>query len=872
MFPQNAHIRQPPQHQLDTFMSNSLFDTPGYFNLDPAQAKQMAGIQAANQVRSRASIGSGISSGLGVSAELPAQPAGQHSFSLPNPQGLPLGSNPGMNPFLDSPMAHHPNAAARNPSQGPVSIKQRQAGFLNGLARIMTQRGTPLPPALTGTDTPTYDPTTSKWAMVEPAEVGAFRLAGRDIELFKLWTLVFQAGGGAVLSRDNSWHLILPQFELPEEYPLPNGQTNVAQMLAQYYMAMLFPFEEVYRNNIQNQQRKAQASRQTSLGQALPPSALPRPDGSASQRVTQPNVPQTPARRLSSASQGSAPNLSSDGTQANGQPSDGSEEQGIKRKLESEDADNKRARQKTEPLPADSAAAANGIDTSSAPAPTPAGPTSMPTPARPRQRPSRRKIEYVPLAREVDTVGGRDMKIIESETIATSLRRPLRDINDWGIVAVDALTMSIRSQLSTELSYALTTFTLLSTMRGDTATSGFPIVQCADLLEEVLDLLEERAFDGVDDFADLDPSESQHLTTHRELVNTLLDLESQPFASLQPRQGAKDPDHGPRPRPGNIIITIINIIRNLSFIPDNATFLSQQERVFDLMLRICSITLKDGKPAAASSALSLGDLITIRKDTMHTLMHLAGHIQFSDSPSKTALRIVSRSFQLLASYLVDSAEAVSPFASFQNGNVNPPFLADVALETFTRLAQSDTNRKAFFRAIPEASLRLLFTSSVHRLPVGDQDFQIVGRDRWVSYMEKTVMTIYSLTFIVSPELKKKLRSDRSLGVKGVMLRLVQRFLTHPDGQLKILLSIPARRAVETMKLLDDCEDSFDTSEAAPATLSFGMGYGEVGDNGTEKGTGLLGGNRDVAWDLLMLREVQGDSVMFNELDSLSRVE
>jgi hypothetical protein len=61
-------------------------------------------------------------------------------------------------------------------------------------------------------------------------------------------------------------------------------------------------------------------------------------------------VPQTPARRLSSASQGSAPNPGAENGQANGLPSDGSaldQEQGIKRKLESEEADNKRARQKT---------------------------------------------------------------------------------------------------------------------------------------------------------------------------------------------------------------------------------------------------------------------------------------------------------------------------------------------------------------------------------------------------------------------------------------------------------------------------------------------------------------------------------------------
>ncbi|KAJ6574910.1 hypothetical protein B0H19DRAFT_1126314 [Mycena capillaripes] len=860
-------------------MSNSAFDSPAYFNLDPAQAKQMAAINAANQVRSRASIGGGTSSGPYLGGINPTHDpaAGHPSFSLPNTQGLPQGANPGMNSFLDPAMAHL-NAAARNPGQ---PVKQRQVGFLNGLARIMAARNTPLPPALTGIDTPTFDPNTTQWKILEPADVGAFRLAGREIDLFKLWGLVFQNGGGTALSRDNGWQLILPHFDLPEEYPLPNGSTNVAQMLSQYYMAILFPFEEVYRNNVQTQQRKAaQASRQASM-QGLPPTTPTRPDGTASQRASQTNVPQTPARRLSSASQGSAPNQSSESGQANGAPSDGSaldQEQGIKRKLESEEADIKRARQKTEPLATDSSAATNGIDQSSSGGPANSAPAAMSTPARPRQRPSRRKIEYVPLAREIDTVGGRDMKIIEAETIATPLRRPLRDISDWGTVAVDALTMSIRSQLSTELSYALTTFTLLSTMRGDSPTSGFPIVQCGELLEEVLDLLEERAFDGAEDFLDLVSSEDHHLTTHRELVNALVDLESEPFASLQPRQGMKDPNLGPRQRPGNIIITIINIIRNLSFIPDNCGFLAQQERMFDLMLRVCCITTKDGKPAAASSALSLGDLITIRKDTMHTLMHLAGVIHFSDPPSKTTLRIVSRIFQLLASYLVDSTEAVSPLACLQltgstSGNIKPPFLADVALETFTRLVQSDVNRKVFSRAIPDASIRLLFNSLVHRLPVIDHDFQLVVRERWLSYMEKTIMTIYSLAFISSPELKKQIKSDRSLGFKGIMLRMIQRFLVNPNHDLKVQFSISARRAVEAMKLLDDCEDSFDTSEATPATLSFGMGYGEVGESGTEKGTGLLGGHRELALHLLMLREVNSDDgVMFGELDSLSRVE
>src|ERR1700722_14565805 len=123
----------------------------------------------------------------------------------------------------------------------------------------------------------------------------------------------------------------------------------------------------------------------------------------------------------------------------------------------------------------------SGSDRGSMPPPTSAGLTSSTpqnsavAPPRPRPQPSRRKIEYIPLAREVDSHG---LRLIEEELSRITRCRPLQDINEWGTVDIEALTMSIRSRLSTELSYALTTFTLLSTMRGQTPGSGFPIVQC----------------------------------------------------------------------------------------------------------------------------------------------------------------------------------------------------------------------------------------------------------------------------------------------------------------------------------------------------------------------------------------------------------
>ena len=55
--------------------------------------------------------------------------------------------------------------------------------------------------------------------------------------------------------------------------------------------------------------------------------------------------------------------------------------------------------------------------------------------------------------------------------------------------------MSLRSRLPAEVSFSLATLSLLSTMRGNTPQSGFPLNYADDLLEELLDYIEELAFD-----------------------------------------------------------------------------------------------------------------------------------------------------------------------------------------------------------------------------------------------------------------------------------------------------------------------------------------------------------------------------------------
>lgn len=215
--PQNAQQprpqiqQQPQQPGLGFNMStNASFDHPPFFNnLDPSQAKQMAALTAANHARIAANsrpppsmhAGGGTSSGSYLGGITPAGYSsskqdlssasvnGHANFQLPNGHGAPQTPNSAVNTsFLDPPMSQ--------PSAQAASLKQRQHSFLTGLANVMTKRNTPLPPTLTGIPCNNYDPNTSPWSYIEPSpEIGSFRLANQDVNLFKLWGLVMQHGG-----------------------------------------------------------------------------------------------------------------------------------------------------------------------------------------------------------------------------------------------------------------------------------------------------------------------------------------------------------------------------------------------------------------------------------------------------------------------------------------------------------------------------------------------------------------------------------------------------------------------------------------------------------------------------------------------------
>ncbi|KAH8835206.1 hypothetical protein DL96DRAFT_1702213 [Flagelloscypha sp. PMI_526] len=644
----------------------------------------------------------------------------------------------------------------------------------------------------------------------------------KDVSLHRLFQVVIHNGGHAQVANRGQWGNIALSLELPiqSQEPLPpNGTHNTTEALAQLYGAVISPVEELMLNNMRQARQKAAAMQAAGMntGMAGTP-GLPLGAGPSAT---------TPTMNGATGFPGGPVSAGLPGTNGNG----------LKRKLEQLEDEAKRARMKLEPTETP-----NGIAQQDATAAASAV-----------QQPSRHKITYVPLAREVETVGGHNLQEI---ALAHQQPRPLRSSDDWGTLEIDALTLSLRSRLSIELSYALTALSMLSTTRVS-ETRGFPLQKAHDLFDELLDLLEETAFpDGVPSSS---PDLDAPIASNKQLIDQVFEQESRPFASLAPKDPPRERTLTAQPR--HIIVTISNCIRNFATSEENAM-------------------LKTGNWRSATPVLSLADVIGLRKDALYVLSYTVEYIQLSPQgqpATEEMMQLVSEAINILASYIVDPDESLAPFATIhtpekpQPTSLRPPPLTDLSLETFNRLAHLDSNRAVLAKLVSQDRLWTLLQSIVRRMPVIDVDFRLLRQTEWLVFTERLLLCMYTIAFIAPPSFKKKAKMDRHLGVAGTLSRMITMFSASPES--RATCAVAMRRAIETMKVFDDALDSFDTSKSVTVpTLSFGMGYGEGSNANVEWGVGIYATKRDWALGLLMQQDIFQDVDVFKELESLARVQ
>jgi SWI/SNF chromatin-remodeling complex subunit SWI1 len=190
--------------------------------MNPNTAKQFAALNAAGLARraqatrpsplpggptSASFIGGGLPS---INQQQSPSPAPGHDpLSALSSQGRMSLQAQSMNlgpsssdPFM-SPAGQQQLVRQRQPQQLSQSQLQHKKHFLSGLAAIHLARKDPLPPALTGVPYPAgFDPNQSKWKSLEPSQTegGSVMLAGKPVDLYKLWATVTASGGWAKVS------------------------------------------------------------------------------------------------------------------------------------------------------------------------------------------------------------------------------------------------------------------------------------------------------------------------------------------------------------------------------------------------------------------------------------------------------------------------------------------------------------------------------------------------------------------------------------------------------------------------------------------------------------------------------------------------
>ncbi|KAG9016734.1 hypothetical protein FRB90_002336 [Tulasnella sp. 427] len=532
------------------------------------------------------------------------------------------------------------------------------------------------------------------------------------------------------------------------------------------------------------------------------------------------------------------------------------------------------------------------------------------------QQPSgpRMRIQYRPLFRQINSYGGRNLPAIERERAVALSRRTVRPIEEWGEVDIDGLIMSLRSRTAVEVTYALTALLALSTA-GRRQEEGFILTPCADdLIPVLLELLKETAFGSADADEAAQPSDSPsppHAAkqwTHQELMKLALEDGSEIFgpgfafstpAGERRRDGRRcaDPERGPKERQADVALIVTQLFRNLSLFPANAEIFVKYPTITDTIVRMCCLEDESTAPPASfpeplAPAFTLTDLIKMQDHALNYLANMSQFLDFEDLLPQTPPRI----FRLASRYIISPSIAVSPYLA--SGPLNPqqppplpPSAPDLALDMFSRISHRDEHRRVFAQRVQSQEIFNFYSALVRMLPVGREDYHIMtvnqhSLEAWVGYAERIMLSIYSLVFLASPSLKRKMKHP---GVTSVITRLSYFYMKCVTPEGKAFASAPApntshpfmvisRRAIETLKLLDQEGDCFGDESSVSMTgpfgfPTFGIGYGEpdaMGTKAREEGVGILAGN----WEQVVLRMMQCpgvDDEFFAEMDSLVRM-
>ncbi|BGP12501.1 hypothetical protein JCM10213_006934 [Rhodosporidiobolus nylandii] len=500
---------------------------------------------------------------------------------------------------------------------------------------------------------------------------------------------------------------------------------------------------------------------------------------------------------------------------------------------------------KTEPGLADGASPAtlpsSTPKTATAPLPDASTSASASSPAKPSEplappRRKRRKIEYTPLTRPVDTHGGCDLPLAEQTILRAEKARRPRNLHDLGTVDIHSLTMSLRCRLPAEVAYALNALGLIAQSIQLEPNDGgvpFPLERCGDLLEELLELLEEMAFGtGDEDGEEGEPAREEEVErppfepprSYRDLFRLVTEEAGKLAPPPQPERARFEPLPG-----SDTVLAILNLLRNVSRAPENANLFGRQRRVLDVLARVSALPLQQERRSTARYPLPVtpAESLAIKKDVLEVLntfgldVRLAEHDEAAQRGVVDLLLFFLRDAEQQGEQLFFDLTSTPSLASRLPQPTSlaiPPYL-ELGLSALARVALLDANRAVLARLLPPDDLFSLFSSLVHRLPVTEQDFQLCTFEAGLVHVYHTCLALYNLAFLAPLPVKRRLRDEPRFA--KALMRVVKRLAgsAHPERGGEDLFVALAQRCVGTLALLNNLGGLSSTSSASSEPAS-----------------------------------------------------
>lgn len=475
-----------------------------------------------------------------------------------------------------------------------------------------------------------------------------------------------------------------------------------------------------------------------------------------------------------------------------------------------------------------------------------------------------------------------------------------------GMVDVYALTMSLRSRISTEVAFALNALTLIGSQLRPTARDPGIILsleKCDDLLDEVLDLLEETAFDlegdGSEELLLVNPPPAPRASggagragagavikgppTLRQMVVQALDEEAHLKSDRKRKRSMVRQVDDLRPDLGQteVLLSLLNIVRGFAGSDDSMLVIASDPRVLAILISLCGLSATSARKLRPDLALSTMDRLRIRRDVVSTLSVLGSQLDLTGQP----LSVCQAILELCAFYFEDGCEiprstvpldlATPAGQQAYNAQQRARRAAmdqqhDSALVLLANVAVLDKNREALGRC--DATLMSsLISMLLQMLPLESHEYADLRDEEGLTRLEMEAMSLFNLTFM-SPR-STKVRLLQSPILTGSMVRMIRYLIAVNPDYKDNPYSVLIERALATIRICYEAAQNDGAAVSSGDSVGrqwFGGGFAHDDEPSSGDAPGgppsSLATRRKAVFDILAFKGIS--SGVYNQLCAL----